>query len=190
MQQISVATSNEQKFGIAKHVLMTFSIAAKRIRIDIDEIQGEDAEIIVRDKAQKAFKAFGKPIAVTDDSWSIPALNGFPGPYMKSMNHWFTPEDFIRLMHGKTDRTIYIHQYVAYHDGTHIQVFHNDIAGVVVHKPRGNFGPSVMHIAAMEGDDGLTISEAYDQGSRHDEARRANPNDAWRQLGGWLRERT
>jgi hypothetical protein len=107
---------------------------------------------------------------------------------MKSINHWFTPEDFISLMSGKSDRTIVLHQYVAYHDGDAVHIFNNDIPGTVVDAPRGSFGPPVMHIAAMSSDNGLTISETYDQGKMHDENRLANLSDAWHQLGKWLNQ--
>lgn len=187
MLKLLCATTNEQKFGIAKHILASFNIDVERVSLEIDEIQGEDSTAIIRDKAQKAYKKVRKPVIVTDDSWSIPALGGFPGPYMKSINHWFTPEDFINLMQHKTDRTIFLHQYVAYHDSTSVHIFTNDIPGKVVPEPRGSFGPPIMHVAALQGDNGLTISEAYDRSNQHNEARLANPDDAWRQLGEWLK---
>lgn len=35
-----------------------------------------------------------------------PTLGGLPGPHMKFINEWFTPQDFLNLMQGKVGRTI------------------------------------------------------------------------------------
>ena len=89
------ATSNPRKFAIGKRAFSRFDITLQKVAIDIDEIQGEDPEVILRDKAVKAYEIVRQPVLVSDDSWSIPALGGFPGAYMKSMNVWFKPEDFL-----------------------------------------------------------------------------------------------
>ena len=66
---------------------------------------------------------------VSDDTWDIPSLKGCPGAYMKSINYWFTPDDFLRLMKGVENREIILHQYIAYTDGSVTEVFKNDISG-------------------------------------------------------------
>ena len=52
MSKIIFATSNPDKMQIATSVCSTFDIKVEFVRLDIDEIQGEDAEVIVRDKAK------------------------------------------------------------------------------------------------------------------------------------------
>ena len=137
MSKIIFATSNPDKMQIATSVCSTFDIKVEFVRLDIDEIQGEDAEVIVRDKAKRAYEQLNMPVVVSDDSWDIKALNGFPGAYMKSINYWFKPEDFIRLMSSIKDRRVTLHQYLAYTDGNITEVFTNDLNGVIVSKPRG-----------------------------------------------------
>lgn len=188
--QLYCATGNQQKFSIGQTILRDYDIELIQTPVEIDEIQGEDAEYVLRDKALKAYKSLRKPVVVSDDWWDIPALNGFPGAYMKSMNHWLTPEDFVALMQPKTDRRIILHANLAYTDGKNVKIFSDDLSGVIVETPRGVYGPTLMHIAAMEYDRGLTISEIYDQGLEHGVDRLRQRNDAWTKLANYLNETT
>src|SRR3990167_7888269 len=127
MRIVYFVTNNQEKIQIAQTVCAEAGITVKAVALDINEIQGENPELIIRDKAQRAFEKLNMPVVVSDDSWNIRALKGFPGAYMKSINHWFTPEDFLRLMDGVEDRRITLHQYLAYTDGSLTKVFTNNI---------------------------------------------------------------
>lgn len=182
------ATTNPDKFGTGRASLRSYDIELEQIIIDVDEIQHEDAVAIIEDKAAKAFAILQKPVVVTDDSWSIPALGGFPGPYMKSINHWFAPDDFMRLMSGHTDREIVLHQLVAYTDDAETVVFSKDLVGKIVGEPRGIYGPPIMHVVAFPEDGGKTISEMYDAEGAKASDRLKDVNNGWHELGKWLRE--
>ena len=182
--ELLCVTGNSEKFTLAKQAFTGEGIRLTQAVYDTDEIQGEDAEKIIRDKAQKAFELARRPLIVTDDSWSIPALGGFPGAYMKSVNHWFTPEDFLALMATKTDRTVYLQQAVAYIDQYETVIFQNQISGYFVAEPRGNTGPPIMRVVSLEGDDDLTIAEIYDQGIAED---RGLTRDVWPEVAKWYR---
>lgn len=179
------ATGNIQKFALGQRAFARRDITLEQVSIEIDEIQGEDSEVILYDKAKKAFAIIGQPVLVSDDSWSIPALNGFPGPYMKSMNHWLSPEDFINLMQGKEDRTIYLEQRLAYIDDTEIVTFNKKIQGTIVEKPRGNSGPPIMRVVELE-DDGMTIAELYDNGIAN---KHGLKRDAWSDAAIWYADK-
>ena len=43
------ATGNSQKFGIGQTILKDFGIELVQVPVDIDEIQGEDPERVLRD---------------------------------------------------------------------------------------------------------------------------------------------
>lgn len=179
------ATGNVQKFALGQRAFDRHDIVLEQITIETDEIQGEDSETILNDKAKKAFAIIGKPVLVSDDSWSIPALNGFPGPYMKSMNHWLSPEDFIHLMQGKEDRTVYLEQHLAYIDDTEIVTFTKKIQGIIVERPRGHTGPSIMRVVELE-DDGMTIAELYDKGIAD---KHSLDRDAWSDAASWYADK-
>ena len=49
---------------------------------DLPEIQGTCEEVVI-DKTISAFKELNTPLIVDDESFLIPGLNNFPGPYLK-----------------------------------------------------------------------------------------------------------
>lgn len=188
MQQLLCATGNQTKFDTGRLSLVDYGIELVQKVIDIPEIQGEDIELIIRDKAQKAFAQLGEPVIVTDDSWTIPGLNGFPGPYMKSIIHWFSLEDFLHLTIPLTDRRIILNQLVAYQDAEQTVVFRYDWPGQLSREPRGNYGTPNMKIICGDMDNGLTVSEVYDAGQEHDPERLKHLSGAWQAFGDWYKE--
>lgn len=186
MDTIFFATGNKEKMLIAQTVCSKFDIKVEQGIIEVDEIQGEDPIFIVKDKARRAYEGLSKPVVVSDDSWDIPALSGFPGPYMKSINKWFQPEDFIKLMDGKKDRQIILHQYLAYYDGKILKTFKNDIYGKIINKPRGKNDRSPnMTVTELDHDNGKTIAEVFEQGVEAVVARYLTRRDAWHEFAEW-----
>ena len=189
MKTIYFATSNKDKIQIAETICNEANISIKAITLDIDEIQGEDPEVIVRDKAMRAYEQLGMPVVVSDDTWDIRALNGFPGAYMKSINYWFEPEDFLRLMQGVKDRHITLHQYLAYTDGNMTEVFKSDIEGKITHEVRGKSEKSPnMTVTVLDLDNGKTIAEVFERGAEAVAARYINRTDAWHDFIDWYKE--
>lgn len=186
---LNFATTNPEKLHIAQMQSQKHGLTLVQVSMpDIHEIQAEDARIIIEHKARAAYEALGEPVVVSDDSWNIPALNGFPGPYMKSINHWFTSDDFLRLMHGITERQVYIQQYLAYADHATCIVFHADIPGTILAEARGNNTRApIMNVVAMDDDNGLSVTEAYEQGWANNPERYAKRPDAWAALSEWYR---
>ena len=188
MHSVNFATTNKEKLLIAQTVCSKFEITVEQASADIDEIQGEDPVPIVKDKARRAYELLAKPIVVSDDSWDIPALNGFPGPYMKSINSWFKSDDFLRLMEGIEDRTIILHQMLAYYDGDTMKVFKNDIKGKVIDKPRGKNEKSPnMTVTELDNDNGKTIAEVFEQGEKAVAERYLTLPDAWHLFAEWYK---
>ena len=190
MDTVYFVTSNKEKMLIAQTVCDEVGVKVEQVILDIDEIQGEDSELIIKDKARRAYEKLKKPVLVSDDSWDIPALKGFPGAYMKSINHWFTPQDFLRLMKDIEDRTIILHQYLAYNDGKTIKIFKNDICGQIINEARGlNHKSPNMSVTVLDSDIGKTIAEVFEQGQDAVKARYKNRPDAWHDFVKWYMQR-
>jgi XTP/dITP diphosphohydrolase len=188
MKTIYFATTNREKIQIAETVCAEAAVSVKSVGLDIDEIQGEDPELIVKDKARRAYEELSKPVVVSDDTWNIPALSGFPGAYMKSINHWFTAQDFLRLMEGIENRRIILHQFLAYTDGKITKVFRNDIPGKIIYEPRGENSKSPnMAIIVLDSDNGKTIAQVFEQGIEAVVARYKNQPDAWHEFVDWYK---
>lgn len=190
MQPIIFASGNPEKRAIAQQACDAANVPLECISLEIDEIQGEDPTIITRNKAERAFEVYGNPIVVSDDSWSIPALKGFPGPYMKSINHWFTPEDFLRLMDGISDRSVYIHQFLAYFDGVEYRLFSRDIPGVIAMEAHGKRGKApIMNVVKLDVDEGKTLAEVFEQPEAALRRRYETRHDAWHDLVEWYKDK-
>lgn len=182
MIEVHVATGNVMKMQIAKQILADFSIVPKQIMLDIPEIQHENSQEIVRDKIQKAYEQLQKPVIISDDSWAIPGLNGWPGPYMKSMNEWLSAEDFLRLTLPLADRRVILQQHLALQDHRGQKLFRVDIEGTLTKEVRGqNRKSPCLTIISLTGD-GRTVAEVESAG----EPILGNRRSAWHELGEWL----
>ena len=181
MKEILFATSNQRKISEARAACDSFDIKINQLEVNIDEIQHHDSMFISRHKASEAFKFVGKPIVITDTSWNIPAVNGFPGGYMKDVAQWFSPEDFINLVYVKQDKRISFTETVVYQDENEVKIFSQEYWGVIAENPRGN-GNSIERVAEFEG---FTIAEKHDQGGfSHD------PKDyIWNQFAQWYSQK-
>ena len=154
------ATGNARKFGEARLACEPAGIEIIQRPVEIDEIQSTDPSAISIDKANKAYQLIGEPLVVTDTFWRIPALNGFPGAYMKDVADWFTSEDFLSLMEGKKDRRIFFSENITYKDAETSKQFSREYEGFIVLESRGT-GNSIENVAEFEG---FTLGERREQG--------------------------
>jgi non-canonical purine NTP pyrophosphatase (RdgB/HAM1 family) len=184
MKTITFVTSNDVKFIVAKEVLNPRGYSLEQVRIDVPEIQDENIENIARDKAQKAFEIIKKPIIITDDGWSVPGLNGFPGPYMASVNKWFTSEDWLRLTKDLKDRRIFLHQTVVYQDDSSQHFFSKDIECELLTEVHAQNDYAHTGITRLKDGD-KTIAEVINNG----EAILSGQDNAYQELAAWLETR-
>jgi inosine/xanthosine triphosphate pyrophosphatase family protein len=139
------------------------------------------------DKAVKAFTAAGKPVVVTDDSWSFSGLNGFPGVYLHSINKWFTSEDFLRLVLPLEDRKVVLTQHLIYSDNQEQKVFIKQTEGMPLKEIRGVSKYPSFQIITLAGDNGLSIAEAYDKATNKSTRKSAR---VWHDFAEWFSQRT
>jgi len=160
MNEILFATGNDRKIAEARAACDDFNITVKQIKLTIDEIQSHDPVEISMRKVEEAYRQMQSAVVITDTSWSIPALNGFPGGYMKDVAEWFKPEDFINLVAPGTDRRISFTETIIYKDANTTKLFSKEYIGTISAEPRGH-GNSVEQITEF---DGHTLAERHDQG--------------------------
>jgi non-canonical purine NTP pyrophosphatase (RdgB/HAM1 family) len=164
MPELTFVTGNAEKFHIAESVFRHHGITLAQGTFDTPEIQEEDAEKIIVDKVAKAFAAAGKPVVVNDDSWAIPGLRGFPGPYMKSVAHWFSADDFLNLTCSLSDRRVVLSQRIAYKDSKTQKIITLEYTGTLLTEARGSYGTGWQKVITMPGDEGMSVAEMYDRG--------------------------
>jgi inosine/xanthosine triphosphate pyrophosphatase family protein len=106
---------------------------------------------------------------------------------MKSINHWFKPDDFIRLMQDVKDRRVTLCQFLAYTDGNVTKIFKNKLHGKLATHARGkNTKSPNMTITLLDCDNGKTIAEVFEQGPEAVAHRYRNHPDVWSVFIEWL----
>lgn len=182
MKSILFATGNSRKIAEATATLQPYRLTVEPVRVDIDEIQHHDPTEITKAKARAAYAAIGQPVVVSDTSWEIPALGGFPGGYMKDISTWLNAADWLTLMARHNDKTIYCHEHIAYCDGTDIQHFVSSYNGRFIDEARGRVddSESFERTVILYGD--KTMAEQLADG---DIASAGESLDHWKQFGGW-----
>lgn len=182
MKPIIFCTGNAEKYANAELVCKSYGIDIAQQPLEIDEIQSENVKAILEDKLRKAYELVRRPVVVSDDSWEIPGLNGFPGPYMKSINTWLSPEDYLRLTLPLEDRSIYLVQWLGYADGKTIRTFELKTKGTLLKDIKGKYGSANHKLVSLDGDNGKSIAEIYDLGLNHEE-RAVSQN--WHEFAEW-----
>lgn len=152
------------------------------VGVAIDEIQHNDSAEITKAKVRSAYELVRQPVVVSDTSWDIPALNGFPGGYMKDISAWFDAKDWLSLMAQHKDKTIYCHENIAYFDGDNLQYFVSSYKGIFTDEPRGRVdaSESIEQVVTLYG--GLTLAEYLAKGEI---ASAGEELEHWKQFGEW-----
>lgn len=165
---------------MAQTNLEPLGITIENKPFEIPEIQSEsDAEIATK-KAVDAYAMLQHPLFVSDDSWYISSLRGFPGAYMKYINKWLTAEDFLRLIEPYDNREIILRQTICFTDGKITKVFSQDNKGVMLHQPQGNGLPILQIVTFRE--DKKSFAECIEQNIQPI----ANTN-LWKEFGNWYK---
>ena len=156
MKQIIFVTGNSYKFEIAQKVLKNTGIELIQHKIETPEIQSAQVKEIASYSAKFAAKKLGKPVVLTDAGYYIEALNGFPGPFIKYINQWLTPEDLLKLMEGKKNRTVIVQACLAYCEPNKNPItFESKIKGKIAHHAgkivKGAWGSPINRIFIHEG---------------------------------------
>lgn len=180
-QSLLYITSNKNKITTANRHLKPFGISVKGLKVDgIIEPQLEDIVEISKIKAKQSYEKVQKPLIVSDGSWIIPALNGFPGPYMAFVNKCFTSHDLLNLMKDKDNKEIILRECVTYIDKKQTKSFISDTKGFFVEKESGNATPLDQVISFRT--DGKTTAQCENEG-----VMRIPQSDLWNKVGKWLK---
>lgn len=131
-------TGNAIKFEVAQRVFKEHGLKLEQHPLELPEIQSNSNEEIAQFSAQYAFNQVQKPLMVTDVGFFMPALSGFPGPYIKYLNQTLTVDDFVRLMDGKSDRRVIIKETVCYIENKEkVMCFSEETECLLAEKPQG-----------------------------------------------------
>jgi XTP/dITP diphosphohydrolase len=78
-------TTNQYKFEEFERLFKIFNVKLEHLKFEVSEIQNFDMELIIKDKAAKAYAKIFQPIMVDHSSISMKALNDLP----QGLNHTY-----------------------------------------------------------------------------------------------------
>ena len=119
--------------------------------LDIPELRSDDIEKISRQKARYAYDLLHKPLIVDDTSFSIDALNGFPGPYAAYVLQSLGNQGILKIMKDVENRHAHFTTVISFADDRGIRSFSGAIHGTVIDAMRGAGGFGYDPIFEMEG---------------------------------------
>lgn len=154
-------TGNKNKINVAEKFLNKYGISFIPKDLSALELQSDSIEEVVIHKAKDAFSKFKKPLFVSDHFWSIPALGGFPGAYMKHINKWFKPSDLLNLMASKKNRKAILTEMLCYIDKNTMKTFKQSHTGTVLKQSQGKgfVGFTVISLT----NDGLSVAQKIEK---------------------------
>ncbi|PID33028.1 hypothetical protein CR969_02900 [Candidatus Saccharibacteria bacterium] len=183
-QKLIFVTSNKHKIIAAESAFRKRGLGLDVRAIDIDEIQHHDPIEITKAKVRSVYDLINQPVIVHDSNWAIPALNGFPGGYMKDVIGWFESEDFLNLIRGKEDKSINLIDTVAYFDGKVLKTFSEKQDLEFIEEPRGR-GVFTLDPVVKHKNEDKTIAEMYDLHKAGDEAAKNRVFQVWKGFLDW-----
>lgn len=106
IKEMSFVTNNSYKFKIAEDILVSGGFRLIQKKINTPEIQDESVEKIASFSAKWASETLTTSAVVSDGGCYIEALGGFPGPFIKYINHWLKADDLLAIMRDKKNRRV------------------------------------------------------------------------------------
>lgn len=185
MRQLIFSTGNSQKFGKGQETCSQYDIELIQKELDIDEVQSEDTEYVARRKAETAYQLVKQPVIISDDAWKVFGLNGFPGTYAKSVNTWFTADDYLRLTKDLADRRITLVQTLVYQDRDRQQLFTRETVGTLLKDARGSAGAPIQKITTLDPKTQKSISEMIGD---HTHYSHPETTAVWHDFAKWFTE--
>lgn len=123
----------QKLFGHTRHVVM-------KAPFTIDEIQTENMEALVTDKAVKAFAKVKRPIFVDHTGLQFDFLNGFPGGLTEIFWNKLENQRLSEIIGQSPQPSATAITLIAYCDGKTIHLFKGSIEGTIAPEPRGPEG--------------------------------------------------
>jgi XTP/dITP diphosphohydrolase len=151
-------SKNPGKLAEAEAILSAGGIEVLPINLKIEELQTDDMEGLVRDKALKAHYQLGHPLFVEHTGLFFDAIGGFPAGLTDLFWERLGPDRICELFGQPGTNAVTARTIIGYCDGRRIHQFRGEVRGRVPSCPRGDTNFQWDVIFELEGT-GLTFAE-------------------------------
>ena len=133
-------TKNKYKFSEFQKLFEGTPHVIIKAPFEIDEIQTDDMDALVIDKAAKAFASVRRPIFVDHTGLQFDLLGGFPGGLTEIFWNKLKNQRLAEMIGRSSTPNATAVTLLAYCNGKKIEVFRGSIEGKIAPQPRGPEG--------------------------------------------------
>jgi XTP/dITP diphosphohydrolase len=138
MSKLIFLSSNEFKIKEAIEILKNTGIEVAPVKLKITELQTNDIDLLVRDKALKAFKEIGRSLFVEHTGLFLNYLNGLPGGLTQLFWDTLQADRFSELFGRCSDTKVKAVTVISYCDGRKLHFFRGEVEGKISDTPKGS----------------------------------------------------
>lgn len=140
MLKLRFLTKNQGKFAELRQLLQPEEVELIPDATEIQELQTEDMDALIRDKTLKAFKQVRHPVIVDHTGLSFGLLNGFPAGLTSVFYDRLGNDGIASLIGQSADPSVTAITILGYCDGRKIHIFKGEARGKITDNPRGEHG--------------------------------------------------
>jgi len=138
--KIRFVSRNTYKLAEAQKILAPLGIEVSPVLYTIEELQTNATEMLVKDKALKAFRHLGEPLFVEHTGLYLDQLNGLPGGLTQIFWDQLKEDRFSELFGSPGLNDVTAKTVIGYVDGKQFWFFEGAVRGTISSSPRGPRG--------------------------------------------------
>ncbi len=137
---IRFVSRNQHKLREASEILALANVKVRPLEVTIEELQTENTERLVKDKAMRAFKQVGRPLFVEHTGLYIKHLHDLPGGLTQIFWDRLQADRFCDFLGNTPDPRAIAKTIIGYTDAKRFFQFSGEISGRIAPKPAGPRG--------------------------------------------------
>lgn len=139
MKQIRFLSNNACKTKEVSEILKTLDVDVIPIARKIEELQTDNVNHLVKEKALKAFKIIGRPLFVEHTGLFIDKINQLPGGLTQVFWDKLLADKFAELLGADVGESkAKAITTICYIDGKNTHIFDGEVEGSIISVPKGN----------------------------------------------------
>ncbi len=138
MQRLVFITGNQYK---ADFLAKWLGQPVEHRKLDLEEIQSLEPDVVLADKARRAYEIVKEPVLVEDVTLTFTAMGRLPGTFIRWFLEELGPVGLCNLAAGLEHQKAVAAITYAIYDGSMLKTFYGDAVGRIAPAPRGeSFG--------------------------------------------------
>jgi XTP/dITP diphosphohydrolase len=138
--ELRFLTRNDGKLQELRSMIAATDYTLVGDATEINELQTDDAEHLIRDKVLRAFDIVRRPLIVDHTGLAFELMNGFPAGLTSVFYDKLQPIGIAALIGKSSNPSVTATTWIGFCDGQRIHVFKGCLRGTIAQEPRGAEG--------------------------------------------------